>query len=81
MNNLNELKTFLGWCTVINVVVLFLAAVAVMTLGNWMTGLHSSMFGIGQDQLSQQYFQYLANYKIAIFVFNLTPYVSLRLLR
>ena len=79
--NIEQLTTFLGWCTIVNVIVLFLAGIGVMSLRNWMVGIHSSMFGIGESQLANQYFQYLANYKIAIFIFNLAPYVALRILQ
>jgi Family of unknown function (DUF6868) len=35
------------------------------------------MFGLSEADLSRAYFQYLAQYKIAIFVLNLVPYVAL----
>jgi hypothetical protein len=38
------------------------------------------MFGLGEADLSRAYFQYLAHYKIAILVFNLIPYVAVRLI-
>lgn len=36
------------------------------------------MFGLSQDDLSRAYFQYLAQYKIAIFVLNIAPYLALK---
>jgi hypothetical protein len=37
------------------------------------------MFGLSEDALSRAHFQYLAQYKVAIFVFNLAPYLALRI--
>ena len=41
---------------------------------------HGKMFGLSEADLSRQYFQYVANYKIAIVVFNLVPYIALVLM-
>ena len=41
--------------------------------------LHGRMLGLSEDDLSRAYFQYLAQYKIAVFVFNLAPYLALRI--
>ena len=42
--------------------------------------IHGKLFGLGEAELSRQYFQYLAQYKIAIFVLNLTPYIALKIM-
>ena len=38
------------------------------------------MFGLDQEDVLESYFTYLANFKIAIIVFNLVPYLSLRMM-
>jgi hypothetical protein len=38
------------------------------------------MFGLEDADLSRAYFQYLAQYKILVFVFNLMPYLALRIM-
>jgi hypothetical protein len=38
------------------------------------------MFDLAEADLSRAYFQYLAQYKILIFVFNLMPYLALRII-
>jgi hypothetical protein len=42
--------------------------------------LHGKMFALSEADLARAYFQYLAQYKIAIFMFNIVPYIALRLL-
>jgi hypothetical protein len=50
-----------------------------MLAGGPIKRLHAKMFGLSEEDLSRAYFQYLAQYKIAIFVFNLAPYLALRI--
>ena len=38
------------------------------------------MFGVDEADLPGIYFRYIAQYKILIFVFNLMPYLALRIM-
>jgi len=76
----STLTEFLGWSSVINICILIIASLAVMSMRNSMTKLHGKMFGLDTTDLSRAYFQYIAQYKIAIFVLNITPYVSLKIM-
>jgi hypothetical protein len=76
--SLQELATFLGWCTVINSAFLIVAAVSVIAMGGTMAKMHSSMFGLSESELSRIYFKYIAYYKIAIFMLNLVPYIAVK---
>jgi hypothetical protein len=40
--------------------------------------IHGKMFGLEAADLSRAYFQYIAQYKVAIIVFSLTPYIALK---
>ena len=80
MSSMETLRAFLGWCTVINMGLLLLASVFAGPLRGMSTGIHGKMFGLSEADLSRQYFQYVANYKIAIVVFNLVPYIALVLM-
>ena len=42
--------------------------------------LHGRLFDLPPSELSLTYFNFLANYKILIFVFNLMPYLALRIM-
>jgi hypothetical protein len=64
---------------VLNLGLLILASLAVTLAGGPIRQLHARMFGLSENDLSRAYFQYLAHYKIAIFVFNLAPYLALRI--
>ena len=80
MNSLETLTTFLGWCTVINIGVLLVASIFVTLMRGPVAKMHSKMYGLDDAELSRQYFQYLAQYKIAIYILNLVPYVALKIM-
>ena len=42
--------------------------------------LHAKMLGLDQAAVKQGYFNYLANYKILIFITALMPYLALKLI-
>jgi len=44
------------------------------------TTIHSKLFGLDEKDLGRAYFQYLAQYKIAIIVLNIAPYIALRIM-
>ena len=77
---MSTLTAFLAWSTVINIGVLIIATLAVMLMRDSMGKIHGKMFGLDDTNLSRAYFQYIAQYKIAIFIFNLVPYLALRII-
>ncbi len=80
MNSLETLTVFFGWCTAINIGVLVVASISVILIRGPMAKIHGKMFGLDEADLSRQYFQYLGQYKIAIFVLNLIPYIALKIM-
>jgi len=78
MMSLQTLATFLGWCTVINSVFLIIASLSLMSMRGTMVKMHSAMFGLSEPELLRIYFKYIAYYKIAIFMFNLVPYIAVK---
>ena len=72
--------TLLGWCLVINVVMMIVAAVAVMVFRAPVMRMHGKLFGLSEDDFARAYFSYFAHYKIVVLVFNLAPYVVVKLL-
>ncbi len=74
------LANFFGWMLIVNAIVLLLTAGAITLLRSWIVGVHSRMTGVDAAALPALYFQYMANYKIAVIVFNLAPYIALRIM-
>jgi len=80
MNSLEAVTAFFGWTTVINFVLLAVSSLTVIAMRGSISRMHGRMFGLESADLSRAYFQYIAQYKIAIIVFSLTPYVALKLM-
>ncbi len=80
MMTIQTLTAFLAWCTVFNLGMLIFASSLLVLMRGAIMKVHGKMMGLSEEDLSRAYFQYLAQYKIAIFVFNLMPYLALRLI-
>lgn len=76
--SLEEVAAVLGWCTVINFVVLIISTLALMFLQKFALQIHERISGASAEQLKPIYFQYLAQMKLLWIVFNLTPYIAIR---
>ena len=66
--------------TVINFLILLISTVGVVALTQEMKVIHSRMFHVPSDELSQIYLEYLGWYKLLWMIFNLVPYISLRVM-
>ena len=80
MIEMNTLTIFLGWCSVINIGVLLFSTMMLILMKGSISRIHSKLFNVRQDDLVPIYFQYLGSYKIAIFIFNLVPYIALKVM-
>ena len=80
MMTLDALTTFLGWCAVINIGVMIVSTFAITAFKQPVIRLHSKMFGLNQEELPAMYFNYLGNYKIAIYILNFVPYIALKIM-
>ena len=76
----DTLTLMLGWASVVNISILVFSTIGLITFRDFIPGVHSRLFGVGDKDLGRAYFQYLAQYKIAIIVFNISPYLALRIM-
>ncbi|GJL85842.1 MAG: hypothetical protein DHS20C02_16170 [Micavibrio sp.] len=77
---ISELTTFLGWVSVINVGILLFSVLMIMALKGTVARLHAKMFALSEDEVLRAYFDYLGQFKILVIVFNLAPYIALKLM-
>lgn len=80
MSDLNGLTSFFGWCSLINLALLTLTTLLLLLFKGPIAELHGRLFGLDSRTLPSAYFIFLGNYKLAILVFNLTPYLALKLM-
>ncbi len=75
--NVDTLREFLGWCTVINLGASVFSSLMIFLFRSQVSKIHEKMFGLDQAAVSQFYFRYLVNFNIVVIVFNLVPYIAL----
>ncbi len=80
MNNMEQLIGFFGWMSVVNIGLLLLISLILVVMKETVSVIHGKMFSVNEGELKIIYFKYLANYKLLIFVFNLVPYIALKIL-
>jgi hypothetical protein len=71
-------KTLL-WCTVINYGILLVWFLFFMLAHDGMYGLHGLWFHLSVEQFDALHYGGMALYKIGILLFNLVPYIALRI--
>jgi hypothetical protein len=74
------LTELLGWASAINIVILIFSTLSLIAMRGAVSKIHSKLFGLDEKDLGRAYFQYLAQYKIAIIVLNIAPYVALKIM-
>lgn len=79
MDGVQLLLATLGWCSLINLGMLMVASVVLVFCNGSIRQIHQRWFGLSDEDLQREYFRYLATYKIITLVFNVVPYVSLRI--
>ena len=74
-----QITAIFGWMLVINLVVYTFAAAVIIFAGGWAARLEAWVTGVPAEEWPKLFIDYLSRYKIAIMVFNLAPYVALRI--
>lgn len=75
-----SVTSFFGWCSVINIGILSFTALFLMLFKDSLVAIHSQLFNLEQKVLLSIYFKYIAGYKVLILMFNLVPYVALKII-
>ena len=78
--DVNQLTAFFGWCTVLNISIYAFSALFITVFKKFTISIHSKLIGLDAAELPALYFKFMGNYKICIIVFNLTPYIALKLI-
>jgi len=73
------LRSVLLWCAVINYGVLFLWFLFFIFAHDGLHRLHGSWFRLTVEQFDVLHYGGMAAYKIGILLFNLVPYIALRI--
>ena len=80
MNTVEIMIEFFGWCSIINIGILFVSALIILVFRESILRIHGKMYHLDDEILLKIYLQYLALYKILIIIFSIVPYFALKLL-
>lgn len=71
---------FLGWCTVLNIGLLIWWAAFIIFAHDWVFRFHGKWFNLNYEQFDMVHYAGIAFYKLSIILFNLMPYLALRII-
>ena len=77
--DITQVTSVFGWMLLINVAFYTLAAGFIIFARDWTAKLEARITGIPEEAWPRLFMDYLSRYKIAIMVFNLAPYLALRI--
>ena len=78
--SIEQLTAFLGWCTLINMGLLLFSTLMLALMKDFAINMHSKIFDLDSQTLPAMYFEYLGRLKLLVIVFNLVPYLALRII-
>jgi hypothetical protein len=77
---METLTAFLGWCTVMNIGLLVLGGLAWIAVKEFVGELGAKMFGVAKEELKVTFFRVLMQFRAAIVILNLVPYIALKIM-
>lgn len=79
MMSMELIRDMLAWCAVINLGLLIGWFLFFSLAHNWMYSLHQKWFQLTVEQFDTIHYVGMALFKIGILLFNLVPYLALRI--
>ena len=76
---METLTAILGWSSIINFAVLTLSFLVIKLWPALLSNFQAKLLGIDAEDLRLMYIKWLGAYKIGIILFNLVPYIALRI--
>lgn len=75
--NIELLKAFFMWCTLINFGLLVLSAALIIAAKEWVYKMHSRWFDISRLAFETAIYSFFGLYKCLVFVFCIVPWITL----
>ena len=73
-------RDVLAWSTVINLSILVWWFLVFVYAHDWMYGIHGKWFNLTIERFDAIHYTGMAFFKLCIFLFNLVPYLALRII-
>ncbi|WP_372796225.1 DUF6868 family protein [Pontiella sp.] len=78
--NMEILRQFFGWMTLINLGLFIWTAIMSAWCRGFIYKVHGRMFGLSEETTNKALYYFLAFYKIVFITFNLVPWLALTIL-
>lgn len=76
---LGIIRSALAWCTLIDLGLLMVWFLFFFMAHDWMYRIHSKWYNISVDKFDTIHYAGIAFFKILVLMFNLVPYLALRI--
>jgi hypothetical protein len=80
VNSIDTLATFVGWCVVLNIGVLLVAVLFLSVTREAVGTINAKLFGVSNEEVKVTLFRVLQQYRVAVAVLNVVPYVALKIM-
>ncbi len=77
--NIEVIMAVLGWCTLINLCLLIWWVLFLVIAHDWTLRLHTKWFNLSPEKFDAIHYSLMGAFKICVIVFNLVPYLALRI--
>jgi hypothetical protein len=77
---LETLRSFFLWCTIVDYAVLLLWFFLFLFARPWLRRLHGRWFRLSDDAFDLLHYGGMGIFKLGILLFNLAPYIALRII-
>ncbi len=78
--SIEMLIKFFGWCSVLNFALLLWWIFFMTFAHDWVYRMHSKWFYLEQQRFDTIHYAGIAFYKLSIIIFNVAPYLALRII-
>ena len=69
----------LGWCSLINVALLLIWFLFIVFAHDWMFRIHTRWFKLSSEKFDAIHYASIGLFKMTIVIFNVVPYLALRI--
>ena len=76
---IDQLQALLGWCAIINMSLLLYWFLILAFAHDWVYKWHTKWFKIPVESFNTIHYAGITFFKILLFVFNIIPYIALRI--
>ena len=76
-----QLEAFLLWCFIINYSILFIWFFMMAVAKDFIYNMRIKWFDISREKFNSINYMWMGFYKLAIFIFNLAPYIAMQMIK